>query len=132
MEDNLDLYEEREHEVLEQLGRMSMDDANRKALVSELTALSSIRNSYEQTEQTRLNNNARNDIEEQKLVIEEEKVKNDKKRTIAMWVQTFLSVGVGGYLTFKSYNMDEKGYPFKELKEFARGLVSGKGINRGR
>lgn len=132
MEDNLDLYEEREHEVLEQLGRMNMDDANRKALVSELTALSSIRNSYEQTEQTRLNNNARNDIEEQKLVIEEEKVKNDKKRTIAMWVQTFLSVGVGGYLTFKSYNMDEHGYPFKELKEFARGLVSGKGINRGR
>lgn len=132
MEDNLELYKEREREDLEKLGRMTIEDPNRKGVVAELTSLSSILNSYEQTDQTRLNNNARNDIEEQKLVIENEKVKNDKKRTTAMWVQTFLSVGVGSYLTFKSYKMDEHGYPFKDLKEFARGLVSGKGINRGR
>lgn len=118
-ENNLELYEKREHEVLEQLGKMEMSDPNRKNLVQELNTLSSIRNNYDQTELTRLNNNARNDIEEAKLAIEEEKVKNDKERTKAMWFQAALSFLGGAALTMKSYHMDTKGYPYKDLKQFA-------------
>ena len=118
-ENNLELYEKREHEILEQLGKMEMSDPNRKNLVQELNTLSSIRNNYDQTELTRLNNNARNDIEEAKLAIEEEKVKNDKERTKAMWFQAALSFLGGAALTMKSYHMDTKGYPYKDLKQFA-------------
>lgn len=115
-ENNLDLYEKREHEVLEQLGRTEHDDPNRKNLVNELTALSSIRVSYEQTEQTRLNNNARNDIDEEKLRIEQGKLENEKERNKVLIGQSLLSLLVGVGLTMKSYHMDEKGYPYKDLK----------------
>ncbi len=115
-ENNLDLYEKREHEVLEQLGRTEHDDPNRKNLVNELTALSSIRVSYEQTEQTRLNNNARNDIDEEKLRIEQGKLENEKERNKALVAQSLLSLLVGIGLTMKSYHMDERGYPYKDLK----------------
>lgn len=115
-ENNLDLYEKREHEVLEQLGRTEHDDPNRKNLVNELTALSSIRVSYEQTEQTRLNNNARNDIDEEKLRIEQGKLENEKERNKTLMAQSLLSLLVGIGLTMKSYHMDERGYPYKDLK----------------
>lgn len=115
-ENNLDLYEKREHEVLEQLGRTEHDDPNRKNLVNELTALSSIRVSYEQTEQNRLNNNARNDIDEEKLRIEQGKLENEKERNKTLMAQSLLSLFVGIGLTMKSYHMDERGYPYKDLK----------------
>ena len=115
-ESNLDLYEKREHEVLERLGRMEQNDPERKSAVNELTALSSIRVSYEQTEQARLNNNARNDIDEERLKIEQAKLENDRERNKAMWIQALLSFLAGTALTMKSYHMDEKGYPYKDLK----------------
>lgn len=115
-ENNLDLYEKREHEVLERLGKTEHDDPNRKNLVNELTALSSIRVSYEQTEQTRLNNNARNDIDEEKLRIEQGKLENEKERNKTIMLQSLLSLLVGVGLTMKSYHMDERGYPYKDLK----------------
>ena len=115
-ESNLDLYEKREHEVLERLGQTEHDDPNRKNLVNELTALSSIRVSYEQTEQTRLNNNARNDIDEEKLRIEQAKLENERDRNKAIWIQALLSFFAGTALTMKSYHMDEKGHPYNDLK----------------
>ena len=118
-EDNLELYEKREHEVLERLGMTEFDDQNRKALVNELNVLSSIRNTYEQTDQTRLNNNAKISIDEAKLVIEQEKIRNDKERTKMMLLQAILSFGGGAFLTWKSYHMDENGYSYKDLKNFA-------------
>lgn len=120
---NLELYEEREREILEALGRMETSDPNRKNLIQELNTISTIRNNYDQTELTRLNNNARNDIEEAKLAVEEEKVKNDKNRAIATAVQSAVSIGVGTYLFHKSYHMDVKGYPFKDMKVYAMDLI---------
>ncbi len=120
---NQELYEEREHEILEKLGRMEPDDPNRKALVSELSALSSIRVSYEQTEQTRLNNNRKNDIDEDRLRIEQAKLQNDQERNKTLLLQFLLSLAVGTGLTFKSYHMDEKGYPYKDLKIRGMNLI---------
>ena len=121
--DNLELYEEREHEILDALGRMEISDPNRKNLIQELNTISTIRNNYDQTELTRLNNNARNDIEEAKLAVEEKKVKNDKERTIVTAIQSGISVGLGTYLIHKSYHMDIKGYPFKDMKNYAMDLI---------
>ena len=124
--DNLELYEEREREILERLGQMSMNDPERKSLTQELNVVSSIIVNYKQTELTRLNNNARNDIDEARLVIEGEKVQNDKTRNKIMVGGSILSVLAGWWLHGKSYHMDEKGYPFKEMKQFSKDMVDGK------
>ncbi len=121
--DNLELYEKREHELLEELGKLQPNDPNRKPIVQELNTIASIKATYNQNELTRLNNNARNDIEEQKLIIEQEKIRNDKRRTIAMWVQAIFSGGLGLYAVNKSYHMDEHGYPYKDLKQKGLKLI---------
>lgn len=123
MKDNLELYEEREHEILEELGKMTPTDPNRKPLIQELNTIAGIRVNYDQTEQTRLNNNARNDIDEQKLIVELEKVKNDKRKNIALWIQAIFSGALGVYAVNKSYHMDEKGYPYKDMKQSGLKLI---------
>lgn len=121
--DNLELYEDREHELLEKLGRMESDDPNYGKVVGYLDTVSKIRVNYETSEQTRLNNNARNSIEEEKLIIEHAKIQSDKDRTKAMWIQALLSFVGGAALTMKSYHMDESGYPYKDLKVFGMKLI---------
>lgn len=123
MNENEEMYEVREKEILEELGRLKMDDPARKQLINELDTLSSIRVNYSQAEQNRLNNNARNDIDEARLIIEEEKVKNDKKRNIAMLIQTISSLALGSFLYAKSYHMDEDKWAYKDLKNYSLRLI---------
>lgn len=116
MEDNQKLYELRENEILEQLGKMEETDPNRKPLVNELESYARIRTSYEANELNRLSKNAENDINEARLVLESEKLKNEKLRNKIITIQSLLSMGLGGFLYYKSYHMDEKGLPYKDLK----------------
>ena len=122
--DNLELYEDREYEILEELGRMEMNDPKRKDLVNELTAISSIRVSYEQNEQNRLNNNAKNDIEEAKLVLEAEKVRSDKEKNWMFLVQAVASFSLGYHSIMRSFHMEEKNYGYKKLQDFGTNLVN--------
>lgn len=123
-QDNLELYEERERELLERLGRMSADDPNRKSVVQELNTLSSIQVNYQQTELTRLNNNAKNDIDEERLRVEAEKVKNDKTRNWTTVGVSFFSMLLGYLTIHKSYHMDDEGYSFKDLKKYGQDLIT--------
>lgn len=118
-QNNIEMYQAREKEILEELGKMKMDDSKRKPLVDELTAISKILVSYEQTELTRLNNNAQNDINEARLIIDEQKVKNDKEKNQVMAAQGVLSLLFGGFCWWKSYHMDEDGFAFRGLKDWA-------------
>lgn len=111
--DNLSLYEARENELLLELGKLKMDDPKRGPILKELDTIASIRQSYETNEQTRLNNNARNDIEEQKLVIEQKKLENDARRTNMTGWQTGLYVFTAFFSGFMSYHMDETKQIFK-------------------
>ncbi len=120
--DNLELYEEGERKILEEYNKLDPDDPKRTELLKQLTGISAIRNNYEQTEQNRLNNNARNDIEEQKLVIQEEQAKNDKLKILVWGGLTLLGYGLGHYDQIKSYHMEEKGFAFKGLKNYGERL----------
>ena len=103
----LDLLEQREREGYEELGKLKYDDPIRGKVLNELKTLSDIRNDFESQEQTRLNNNAKNDIEEQKLVIESEKIRNEKKR-IGAEVGKAVLYFVGGFSSmFGSYMLGE-------------------------
>ena len=126
---NLDLYREREREILEQLGRMKEDDPARKPLVEELSKVSSIIVAYEQTDQTRLNNNAQNDINEQRLIIDEKKIVQEDKRIRLGLFQGGLYTLVGAGLAYWSYHMDEENSPYKMMKdrvEKALSMIRGK------
>lgn len=93
-----DLMEQNLRKANEELSRIDPSDAaKRKAKTEEITALTTALNSMDQTEQNRLNNNAKNSIEEDKLRIEAERVENDKKRIKLGWGQ--LGIGIlGGFL----------------------------------
>jgi len=103
----MELLEKREHEAYEELGKLNYGDENRGKVLNELKTLASIRNDYDQTELSRLNNIAKNDIEDRKLDVESEKIKNDKRR---MWSEVGKAVlyFVGGFGSmFSSYMMSE-------------------------
>lgn len=121
--DNLELYEEGERKILEEYNKLDPDDPKRAELLKQLTGISAIRNNYEQTEQNRLNNNARNDIEEQKLVVQEEQTKNDKLKVLIWSGLTLLGYGLGHYDQIKSYHMEEKNFAFKGLKSYGEKMI---------
>ena len=122
--DNLELYEEREKELLEKLERYEIDDPKRKSIINELEVLSRIRNSYEQTEQTRLNNNRQNDIKEEQLVIDAQKVENERKKTKSTWGQAGMYLGGSIFLTGLSYFLDTVVGPVaKKGERFAERLT---------
>ena len=122
-EDNLDLYEKREHEVLEELGKMGLTDPHRKDLTAELNTYSTIRNAYEKSEQNRLENNAKNDVKEEMLKIQADKAKTERQKVILGAVQFVAGIAIGGAFQWKSYHMDEKGFAFKGLKNFGEKIT---------
>ena len=121
--DNLELYEEIEHNIQERFNRMTPEDPNRKTLREDLVAISEIRNQYAQTEQNRLNNNAQNDINEERLKVDQRKVEVEREKNLMMAGLSLLNTGFGAYLHGKSYHMDEHGWSYKPLKEYALRLV---------
>lgn len=116
----LDLLEQREREGYEELGRLKYDDPLRGKVLNEVKTYSDIRIAFESQEQTRLNNNAKNDIEEQKLVIESEKIRNEKKRigadvgkAVLYFVGGFSSM-VGSYMLGEWFQKDSSMHRFGE------------------
>ena len=114
-----ELLEKREKEVYLELGKIGFDDENRKQLMNEAKIFAEIRNANDQAENTRLNNNARNDIEEQKLVTEQERLKAEKAR-IAVDVGKIIAGVLGGIgMTVMSYNMDTLYTKDNRMQKFA-------------
>ena len=114
--DNLDLYEEEERKLLEELSRMSIDDPKRPKVMESLEDISRIRVAYKEQEETRLNNNARVSIDEERLNIEKEKLKNDKTWGWIGLGVSFAGMTAGGVWQCVSYYLDEKRYAYKPLK----------------
>lgn len=128
-ETNQELYEAREKEMLEELGKTPFNDPNRLKLVESLDTIAKIRVNYDQLDQTRLNNNAKNDIEEEKLVIEHKKIENDKERIWASVITGLVSFFGGVSVVRWSYKMDENNWAYKDMKMFGtKAIDSVKGI----
>lgn len=99
-----DLREKQIHDAYVELGRLKYDDPNRGKVLSEIKSLEEIKRDEENAETTRLNNNARNDIEEQKLDVERERCSIEKRKIRSAWGQiaAYFIAGFGslgaGYL----------------------------------
>ena len=82
-----DLREKQIHDAYVELGRLKYDDPNRGKVLSEIKSLEEIKRDEENAETTRLNNNARNDIEEQKIDVERERCSIEKRKIRSTWGQ---------------------------------------------
>lgn len=117
-ETTMELLEQREREAYKELGQMSFDDPNRGKVVSEAKTLAELRAKFEESENTRLNNNARNDIDEQRIRLDEEKLKNEKARTrFDVW-KVLIYVAAGFGMNVSSYMFDEWFQDYKPLGRF--------------
>lgn len=105
--DIVGLTEERMKELLEQLGKMPIGDPAREKIVEELQDYSRIVDDYEGRDLKRLDNNAKNDIEEARLEIDAQKIILEKSRirTERFKVFAYILSGIGTGML--SYNMDK-------------------------
>ena len=93
-----DLREKQIHDAYVELGRLKYDDPNRGKVLSEIKSLEEIKRDEENAETTRLNNNARNDIEEQKIDVERERCSIEKRKIRSTWGQiTAYFIGSGAW-----------------------------------
>ena len=121
--DNLELLEERQRELVEYLGRMEFDDPKRPKVQDELNLVSKIIVEMKDQEETRLNNNARISIDEERLAIDKEKLENDKQWK---WITIGTSAGgvaAGLFSQWLSYHIEETNYAYKSLKTFGERTV---------
>ena len=101
-----ELMEKQEKEAYLELGKLGYEDANRKKILDELEVRSRIRIAYDTAEQKRLDNYAKNEIEERRITVEEEKAKNEKKRIGADVTKAIIFL-VGGFFSgFSGYMLD--------------------------
>ena len=101
-----ELMDAREKELYLELGKLEFDDPKRQKLIQEAKTIADIKNAYESTENARLNNNAKNSIEEEKLVIEAGRLKNERRRNVVEIVKIGLYVVAGVGINFASYALD--------------------------
>jgi len=118
--DIVGLAETRMTELYERLGNMSADDPNREKIVKEIGEHSRIVDDYEGRDLKRLDNNAKNDIEEARLEIEAQKILNERARNRTERIKIFMYALFGVGTGMLSYNMDKvhiAAKPLAKLKD---------------
>ena len=122
--DIVELAEKRMNELYEKLDRMSLDDPNRKSIVDEIGDHARIVNDYENRDLKRLDNNAKNDIEEQRIIIDSDRnlIERAKVRTDRMKLFAYIIGGIGTGMM--SYNMDKIKISAKPLSKFKDDLIA--------
>ena len=114
----MELIEAVEHDAYAELRRREYGDPERGKILGEAETCFKIRNGYEQTEQNRLNNYTKNEIEDRKVDVEMKKAKNDGRR-IVVEVFKFIGFTVVGVLSgFAGYALDTWYQQDKRLSKF--------------
>ena len=113
-----ELLEKLERDSYAELTRMTFNDPNRGKLLGEAETYFKIRNGYDQSEQNRLNNYAKNETEDRKVDVEMKKVKNDRARTRADLFKAAMFFVMGIFGGFAGYAMDTWFQQDKRLQKF--------------
>lgn len=113
-----ELLEKLEHDSYAELTRMTFNDPNRGKVLGEAETYFKIRNGYDQTEQNRLNNYAKNETEDRKVDVEMKKAKNDRVRTRVDLIKAGLYFLMGIFGGFAGYAMDTWFQQDKRLQKF--------------
>lgn len=110
--------------LAEELSRMSPTDENYRSISENMERLSRIISEYEKRDQDRVNNNVRNDIQEEQLKVDQEKIKADRARTIANVVCDAIKVLGAIYLGKSAYDgeMVKFTMPIRGLVDWCKNL----------
>lgn len=96
MEMDFDVLNRRINELLEELGERSFDDPKRQGLVEEVNTLTRLSLDAEKREADRISQYTQNDINQQRVLIDEERIKTDransKRELFGRIFQTSLTV----------------------------------------
>lgn len=115
-----ELMESVEKEVYIELKKLPLDDPKREKLLKEAKQHSDIRLAEDEAEQSRLQDHARNDIEEARLLIDQQKVENDKARNridigkIIIYLLAGIGVNLASYLLDPWFQKDNRMQKFGE------------------
>ena len=101
-----ELREKRIREGLILLGTLKDDDPLRQKVQNEIESLSRQQNADDTLEMNRLNNNAKNEIEERRVDVELLKTQNDRKRLRVDIGKILAGILVGTAGNVMCYNMD--------------------------
>lgn len=101
-----ELREKRIREGLILLGTLKDDDPLRQKVQNEIESLSRQQNADDTLEMNRLNNNAKNEIEERRVDVEILKTQNDRRRLRVDIGKIFAGILVGTAGNVMCYNMD--------------------------
>ena len=118
--DIVELAEGSMRDLYEGLNKMQVGDPKRESIMKEIESHSKIVDSYESRDLRRMDNNAKNDIEEQRVIVDQMKVQNSKAelwvRLIekAMYFVGAFGVGYYGYHADK-YHLFAK--PFARFRD---------------
>ena len=117
-ENTRELIETRLKEACVELGKMEPHDPKRKEVLAEIDTLNKSLMSYDQTENDRLATNAKNDLDQQRINVEIEKVRNDGRKIKLGWGQVIIGVLAGLGINTWSYLMAEYAQPDKPMQKF--------------
>lgn len=121
--DVIEKIEEKQSELLDELGKIKPSDPNYKYITENIKMLNDAKTSSMREDNSRLNNNEINDINRMKVEVEMEKVKTDRWKIVQSAGSEVLDVGKACLFGWISYNMDKVSYAIKDIKQIALGYV---------
>lgn len=121
--DVIEKIEEKQSELLDELGKIKPSDPNYKYITENIKMLNDAKTSSMREDNSRFNNNEINDINRMKVEVEMEKVKTDRWKIVQSAGSEVLDVGKVCLFGWISYNMDKVSYAIKDIKQIALGYV---------
>lgn len=121
--DIIEMYEEREGELLTRLKEVPYTDPEYKTITENLKTISEQKDRQIKTENERHNNNEKNDIERRKVEVSEEQVKTDRIRIKVGVVSDVIDLGKCIGFSWVCYNGDKISYAIKDIKDVAKGFL---------
>ena len=122
-DDVIEKIEAREIELAEHLEKVPYGDPEYKYVAENAKIIAEIKDKHIRTENERLNNNERNDLDRMKIEVEMERVKTERMKIKAGVVGDVLDLGKAGLFSWICYNGDKISYAIKDIKDVAKAYL---------
>lgn len=123
-EDVIDKVDARASEILDELAKTEMTSKDYTDMTKNLETLCKIKAEADSRDQNRLNNNARNDIEQMRIEVEADKLKASKLTNAISVIQTVVSLGGACLFAYVAYMGDLDGIANRPIMNVAQNLFS--------
>ena len=117
------MNEERRCELYESIGRTDPGDPNYKYQSDNLKTLSDIDNSARKIENERLNNNARNDLDRQRIEVEMYKAETERMKVKAGVFADLMDTAKAAGFCWIAYHGEQVSYAIRSIVSVAQGYL---------